>query len=419
MATENIETKNGPVTHCRLCKSSSLWQFLDLGFHPPSDRFRTKEEMETPEVYYPLRVLLCEQCGFIQLGYVVAPEELYWENYPYESSTTKMLKEHFFEMARSICRDHTIPKGSLVIDIGSNVGTLLSGFKAEGMNVFGIDPVEKMVLVANANGIDSMTAFFGSSVVPDVLQRKGHATVITGTNVVMHINDLDDCMRAISDLLTPDGMFVFEAPYVVDLLRNFEYDTIYHEHLGYASVKPFIPFFKKFGMELFDVKRVLIHGGSIRVFVGREGARQVSQNVIGLLELEEKEGVYQKQRLSQFAADVRAQKQELMSLLHDLKKQGKRIVCVSAPAKGATLLNYCKIDRDLVDYLTEKAEVKMGLHAPGTHHYVYGDVKLLEDQPDYALILAWNFAPEIIKNLEEYRKRGGKFIIPIPKPRIV
>ena len=407
------------VKVCRMCKSSKIEKFLDLGFTPPSDGFLAAEQLERPETHYPLDVCICHDCGLVQLGYVVSPEILFRTDYPYESSTTRSGREHFLDMSRYICKRFGLRPNSLVIDVGSNVGVLLLGFKEQGMSVLGIDPATNIAEIANRKGIETWPEFFNTEIAEKVVKKKGKASVITGTNVFAHIHDLHDVARAVDMILRDDGIFVIEAPYLVDTLNNLEYDTIYHEHLSYISVRPLVSFFKKFNMDVFDVLRVKIHGGSIRVFVCRKGMQKISDNVGKLLNLEETEKVYSMERLKRFAQDVKKQKEDLLYLLADLKKSGKRIVGVSAPAKGNTLLNYCKIDAVTLDYLTEKAEVKIGRFSPGMHIPVVPDKKLLEDKPDYALLLAWNFADEIIRNLDEYRKAGGKFIIPIPSPRIV
>lgn len=404
---------------CRMCKSKELELFLDLEFHPPSDAFLTQEDLEKPETYYPLTVYLCKHCGLIQLGYVVPAEVLYDKNYLYESSMTSTGRGHFFDMSREICMTVGLAKGSLVVDVGSNVGVLLSGFKQQGMKVLGIDPAPTIAKIANENQIETWPEFFNDQIAMKIVKEKGKASVITATNVFAHIDNLDDFMKAVDHLLTEDGILVIEAPYVVDLIENLEYDTIYHEHLGYLSVKPLTLFFPRFGMDVFDIKKFPIHGGSLRVFAGRKGKRKISENVETFLALEEEKQLYSLQRLKEFADAVKNHRNELLDLLSQLKKEGKRIVGVSAPAKGNTLLNYCRIGNNLLDYLTEKSRIKVGLYSPGMHIPVVPDEQLLKDQPDYALLLAWNFAEEIMKNLKEFKNAGGKFIIPIPQPRIV
>ena len=404
---------------CRMCHGTNLEMFLDLGFTPPSDSFLSKKQLSQEEIYYPLHVYMCKDCGLAQLGYIVPPERMYNTDYPYVSSTTKTGTAHFDEMAKSICEKFQLKPKSLVVDLGSNVGVLLNGFKEYGMDVIGVEPVVSIMRVAILNGIDTIPTFFSMEAVDQILKEKKKASVLCATNVFAHINDLDTFMEAADKLLLINGVFVFEAPYFLHLLENLEYDTIYHEHLSYLSIKPLVKFFKRFGWRLFDIEERAIHGGSLRCFMAREGQYPVSPKIKKYLAQEKKKQIHSIKYLNRFANKVKNHRQELRSLLMDLKKKGKRIVALSAPAKGNTLLNYCKLDTDLLDYVTEKAELKIGKYTPGTHIPVFPDNYLSKNKPDYALILAWNFAKEIMENNQEFKKRGGKFIIPIPKPKIV
>lgn len=393
--------------------------FLDLGFAPPSDEFLKKEELNEPETYYPLQAYLCKDCGHMQLGYTVPGEVLYCRNYPYDNSTSMTFRKHFSAMGKHAAEKLKLPKGSLVIDIGSNVGLLLSGFKDAGMNVLGVDPAENIAKKAIKRGIETIPKFFNFNLAREIAKERGKASLITATNVFAHIPDLKDFMEAIGILLDESGVFIFEVPYAKILIENMLYDTVYHEHLGYISVKPIVPFFKKFSMEIFDIELVDTHGGSLRVFVGRKGRREISSTIQWYISEEEKMKLHSLDTLKKFAKDVKSHRAELILMLSNIKKQGRSIAGVGAPAKGNTLLNYCKIDKDIIDYITERAETKIGLYTPGTHIPIYSDDKLIEDKPDYALLLSWNLANEIMKNLEDYRKQGGKFIIPMPSPRIV
>lgn len=403
-----------------MCGSKNLEKFLDLGTQPHSDSFLTAEETAQPEMFYPLAVFLCKGCGLVQIGFIVDGATLYQKNYIYLTSVTQTARDHYFGFSRLICGRFGIPKGSLVVDIGSNIGILLMGFREQGMKVLGVDPAPNIAKMAlEENGIETIPDFFTSSLAEKIVQEKGQASVIAATNIFAHLADLHDATKAVSILLKKGGIFVVEAPYLVDLLKNLEYDTMYHQHLRYLSVKPMAAFFARYGMEIFDVEKFGIHGGSIRVFVTRKGEQGISPRVQEFLDLEESEQVYSIDRLRRFAESVKEQRRLLRALLDDLKRQGKSIVGVSAPAKGNTLLNYCGIDTATLDYLTEKSKLKQGLFTPGMHIPICSDDRLLKDNPDYALILAWNFADEIMRNLGDYKKMGGKFIIPVPKPRIV
>ena len=406
-------------TNCRMCKSSNIQKFLDLGFSALSDNFLTFEQLEESETFFPLTVHICLDCGLCQLGYVVPPELMFNKDYPYDSSTTKTGRDHFTKMGVDICNKFSLQQNSFVIDVGSNSGVLLDAFKSKEMRVLGIEPSSKLANAAIKKGIDSIIEFFSEKLVKEILDGYGKSSIITGTNVFAHIDDLDDFMKTSDLLLVENGMIIIEAPYLLHLLENLEYDTIYHEHLSYLSVKPMVKFCKKFGFEVFDIEKQKIHGGTLRYYIGRKNTRQITQNVSNYLELEEKNKIYSKEKLLVFSKSVKHHKKTLLQLLYQLKKDGKRIVAISAPAKGNTLLNYCKIDSDILDYVTERNPLKIDKFTPGTHIPVFSDEKLLEDQPDYALILAWNFADEIIQNNSQYKKNGGKFIIPIPDPKII
>jgi 2-polyprenyl-3-methyl-5-hydroxy-6-metoxy-1,4-benzoquinol methylase len=405
--------------NCRMCKSNNVQKFLDLGFSALSDNFLTIEQLNESENFFPLTVYLCLDCGLCQLGYVVPPKLMFNKDYPYDSSTTKTGREHFTKMGIDICDEFDLKQNSLVIDVGSNSGVLLSAFKSKGMKVLGIEPSSKLANAAIEKGVDSIIEFFSNKLVKKILGDYGKVSVITGTNVFAHIDDLDDFMLTSDLLLVEDGIIVIEAPYLLHLIENMEYDTIYHEHLSYLSVKPMVKFCKKFGFEIFDIKEQTIHGGTLRYFISRKNKKQITQEVSNYLKIENEKELYSEKKLNNFANLVKNHRRTLLELLNDLKKNGNKIVGISAPAKGNTLLNYCKIDSETLDYVTERNPLKIGKFTPGMHIPVYSDEKLLEDQPDYALILAWNFADEIMQNNSKYQEKGGKFIIPTPKPKIV
>jgi len=287
------------------------------------------------------------------------------------------------------------------------------------MRTIGVDASEKIVEKANSNGIKTIHGFFNNEIVDEIIKDEGKASVITATNVFAHIQDYQSFIISLKNLLTGNGVFVFQVPHFLALVKNTEYDTIYHEHISYFGLRPLIKFFKKNGMELFDVKKTEIDGGSIRCFVANKGVYTISTNVKKILNNEELEGIYSIKTLKKFARDVKIQKNELTELLLDFRRDGKTIVGVGAPAKGMTMINYCKIDGDVLKYITEKSPLKIGKFSPGMHIPIVPDEMLIADKPDYAIIFAWNFAGEIMKNLKKYKENGGKFIIPIPHPHIV
>lgn len=404
---------------CRMCKDTKLVKFLDLGFTPPADRFLRKDQMREPETYYPLEVMLCMNCGLAQLSYVVSPEILYRHDYPYESSLTATGRQHWSEFACTVTERLELGSDDLVVDIGSNVGTLLESFRSNGTKVLGVEPASNIVRIADKKGIETLNEFFSPEVAEFVFRQKGRVSVITATNVFAHVDDLDSVMEGVKILTDASGVFVVEAPYFCNLVKDLEYDTIYHEHLSYLSILPMISFFDRFGMEIFDIEERDIHGGSIRVYVSFQGKMPVSPTVQEFVKREENMGIHTLDVLKEFAQKVEVNRQELIWLLRKLKREGKKIAGVSAPAKGMTLLNYSRIGKDTIDFITEKSTLKIGRFTPGTHIPVFPDQKLIDEMPDYALLLAWNFSHEIMRNLDDYVSKGGKFIIPIPEPHIV
>ena len=405
---------------CRLCESKKLFKFLDLGFHPPSDQFKKKIELNNPTIYYPLKVYSCINCGFKQLGYVVDPKILYQQNYPYESSLTNLGKKHYSEFAKSIVKEYNLNKNNLSVDIGSNTGVLLSAFRENNLKIVGIDPAPNICKISVRKGIPTINSFFNRDAVNKILKKHGRAKVITITNVFAHVNDLTLFMKNIKRLMhKKKAIFVIEVPHFFHLIKYLEYDTIYHEHLSYITVTPLILFFKKFNLEIIDVQQRDIHGGSIRIFISEIGNYKVKNTVSKTCKMENKAKLNSKKILINFQKKVIQNRIKLTSLLTKLKKMNKKIIALSAPAKGMVLLNYCKFDSDFIDYATEKSTIKQGLFTPGTNIPVYSDDKILKTKPDYALLLAWNFSKEIIKNNIKYLKKGGKFIIPIPNAKII
>ena len=404
---------------CRMCKRPNLELFLDLGNIPRVDRFLSKNELNNNEPLYPLTVYLCMDCGLAQLGFIVPASDLFNQNYAYESSTTKNRRENHDALAESACKIFKIKKNSLIVDIGSNVGLLLDSFKNRGMKTIGVDASSNIVEKANQNGIETILGFFNKEIVETIVSKHGQASVITATNLFAHIQNYFEFISALKKLLKNDGIFIFQVPHFLKLVKNNEYDTIYHEHISYFGLKPLMKFFEIHEMEIFDVLETDIDGGSIRCFVSYKNNFTPTSNISKILNDENNEGIYNLDRLKIFENDVVQQKSKLIKLLEELKKDGKKVIGVGAPAKGMTLLNYCNIGKDYLEYLTEKSNLKIGKYCPGMHIPIVADEQLIDDKPDYALILAWNFAEEIMKNLHEYKKLGGKFLIPIPSPKIV
>lgn len=391
---------------CRICKSKNLYMFLDLGFHPHSDQFRLSLDRE--ETRYPLRFNRCRDCGFVQLDYVVSPETLYKNDYLYETSITKTGDRHWSEFASMVSQKIGLNTGDGVIDIGSNDGTLLSKFKDLGMHVCGIDPCKDVTDIAATQNIPTITDFFSENSMLEAKKKVRNLKLITGTNVFAHIDNLDNVLEIVAKNIG-EGVFVFESPYFGNFYNGLQYDTAYHQHLSYLSLRPLIPFFKKYGLTIFDVEKTNIHGGSFRVYSAKN---HTSTPAVEKMLAEE---TWTDEDMDIFAEKVQKNKNDLFELVYSLWKAGKKIAAVSSPAKGQTLLNYTGIGR-FIDFATDKSKLKQGRYTPGTHIKIYPDDELLKRNPDYVLLLAWNFAEEIMQNNREYK---GKWIIPIPTLKII
>ncbi len=404
---------------CRVCRSPNLTNFLYLGLMPSVNNFLTSYQLNDPEPKYPLTVCFCHNCGMVQTREVVDPVVMY-KNYVYISSFSKTMADHFEYLAKSLVSRFNLTSNSLVVEMGSNDGTLLKIFKKLGTEVLGVDPAQNLAAIANRDGIETWDTFFDRKTAKKILKEKHQASLVIGTNVFAHINNLDDILQGLNLLLSDDGIFVAEFPYLVDLIQGMQFDTIYHEHLSYFSLKPLIHLFARFDLELFDAERTSVHGGSIIIFVRKKNSgKEISKTLSQLLTLERKLKFDKIETFKQFAKKTEMTKKGLRRVLIWLKQQGKKVVGFGAPAKGNILLNFCGIDDSLLDYLTDNIPYKHGLYSPGTHLQVFPEEKIKENNPDYLLLLPWNFKEEILHKLEDYRKRGGKIIVPIPEVEII
>ena len=407
------------VSHCRICQGTDLGRFLSLGSTPLANRFLTEAQLDEPEPEYPLDVLFCRACGLVQLGEVVPPEVLF-RHYLYASSTSDTIPAHFARLAEEVHARFLLDAQSLVVEVASNDGCLLRAVKALGVRVLGVEPATNLARVAGEAGIETVNEFFSEATAKSLLADYGPARVIIANNVLAHVDDLGDFVRGLFTLLEDDGTVVIEAPYLMDLLDKTEFDTIYHEHLSYFAVAPLVRLFDRFGMRLFDLRQVGVHGGSLRLYVKKTLASpQASPEVGRLLSQEKARRLDQFETYAGFAARVERVRERLTTLIARFKAEGCRLAAYGAPAKGNTLLNYCKIGREHLEYTVDKSPLKQGLYTPGRHLQVYPPERLLMDRPDYTVLLAWNFAEEILQQQQAYTAQGGRFIIPIPEPRVV
>ena len=404
---------------CRICGNENLKEFLSLGKTPLANSFLSEKELDKEENAFPLELCFCGNCKLVQLTHVVPPEMMF-KNYVYVSSTTNTFKVHFARMAEEISNFLGLDEGSLAVDIGSNDGILLRGYKKFGVQTIGVEPAANVARIAEQGGIETINDFFNESAVEEIVRRKGHADVATATNVFAHVNDIDNFAKNVKSLLKPSGIFVIEVQYFADTIEKMTFDNVYHEHLSYFTLAPLVYFFRKHGMEVFNAQRVDSHGGSLRVFIKKAGGRfRINDSVSEMLEYENRLGVNDFELYRQFGSKVYETKKKLVSYIKSIKNEGKSIAGYGAPAKGNTLLNFCQIGNESIDYIVEDNPLKIGLFTPGTHIPVVSPEFLDKKKPDYILILAWNFANEILGKTKKYADNGVKFIIPLPEPVVV
>ncbi len=395
------------VTNCHLCGSQDLRKVLDLGFHPLADFFLKESQLQETERRYPLSVLLCQNCGHGMNSFVVPAEVRYQENdYSYDSGNSKISVGHFTDMAREVSERAGVTTGELVVDIGSNIGTLLSAFKNLGATIQGVDPAPNIVALAEKNGIPTINDFFNKSSAGKIL-KTGQAKAITITNAFNHISPLDEFMESVVSILDKSGSFVIELPYFLEVIRKKHFDVVYLEHVSYIAVKPLVPFFKKFGLSITHVEENAYMSGSLRIFVGYGDESPLVKQQIAL---EEQSGLYSAETWKKFATSVRECKIQLLKELVDARLGGGTVVAIGAAAKGNTLLNYCGIDTTLIDFATDASPLKIGKYTPGSHLPIRSDDAINEDVT-HALILAWNIA-DFLKSKISPKFPHLKFITP-------
>jgi hypothetical protein len=408
----------GHLEHCQLCASPDLALVLDLGHQAPCDSLLTAAQLQEAESTYPLRFVRCRRCGLAQIDYVVAPEVLFHPRYPYRSGITETLSRYLRGTAEAVATRFPLRSGALAVDVGSNDGTLLGGFKARGLRVLGVEPTE-VAKIASENGIPTVQAFFGKEVARELREGEGRASVVTATNMFAHVRNLGELIQGVGDLLEADGVFVTESHYLLDLVETVQYDSIYHEHLKYYSLRHLVTLFEHHAFTVVDAERIPNYGGSLRVYATRGKHPKVSERVGALLQAEAAAGLFEADTYTAFRDRVVRARLELQALLLDFRRRGLRVVGVGCPGRASTLLNYCGVDRDLMAYIAEQpSSLKIGLFLPGKHLPVVDEKVMFEEGPDYAVMLSWHYAEPIMRKL---RQRGlrSRFVVPLPEVRVV
>jgi SAM-dependent methyltransferase len=403
----------GPLDSCQICSSHDLQPVVHLGFSAPCDSPLTQERLRHGETSYPLHYARCRECGLVQIDYVVDGKELFHPEYPYRSGITETLRNFLHGLALRMCEKTGLKKNSLVVDIGSNDGTILQGFAKAGMRVLGVEATN-IARIAQKQGIETLQEFFSPDTARKILASHGPAQLITAANVFAHVANFQDLMQGIHQLLEPDGFFVSESHYQLDILETLQYDSIYHEHLRFYLIKPLQRLFHDNGFTLVDVERIPNYGGSIRV-TARKGRHHVLQPSVGrLLEQEEKAGCYQDATYVEFARRVRASRAEIRRTLVEKTAQAGPVPGIGCPGRCVTLLAYCGVGDDLMPYIAEQStSLKLGMFTPTSHIPIVDEERLFREQPAYAMILSWHYAEAIVKGL---RKKGlkSKVLVPLP-----
>ena len=403
------------VDRCQVCDSADLETVMFIGYLPPVNAMPAIGTRPAEQPAYPAEVLRCGKCQLVQIGLIVDPAILFPPTYPYTSGTTKILRENFAELSTEVARLYPLKPTDLIVDIGSNDGTLLSNF-TKSCRVYGIEPTNAGKL-AIERGIATHISFFNRAAVKVALAAQGKARIVTATNVFAHIEDIHEIVDCILELLDQDGIFISESHYLLPLVETLQYDTIYHEHLRYYSVTALKYLLEMHGLEVIHARPIPTHGGSIRVYAARKGQYPVRETVATTLVTEGRE--LTEAKLKAFKTKVVNSKLALYALLRDIKRQGHRVYGVGAPSRASTLINYVGLDDGIIDCVLEiKGSYKIGKYVPGTMIPVVDEGRLFADQPEYAMLLSWHIADELIPKLAA-RGFKGKFIVPLPEPRIV
>lgn len=409
------------ILKCRFCGTPLEHTFVDLGMSPISNANISSERCEVMEPFFPLHARVCHVCWLVQLPEIQKPDHLFNDDYAYFSSFSDSWLEHCRLYVKKVTERFSLTEKSFVAEIASNDGYLLQYFVEQGIPVLGVEPSANVAEAALKKGIKTLVKFFGEKTAHEIAAEGKKADLIIGNNVLAHVPDINDFVRGLKVLLNFDGVITLEFPHLLQMIRNNQFDTIYHEHYSYLSLLSVQKIFKSFGLRVFDVEELPTHGGSLRIYVCHQESVRVDDHasVDALLKIEKNEGLDGLDRYACFSQQVQSTKRAVLELLIRLKDEGKTIVGYGAPAKGNTLLNYCGIRTDFLDYTVDRSPHKQGKLLPGTHIPIYGPERIAETKPNYVLILPWNLKDEIMGQLSDIRRWGGKFIVPIPNPEVL
>ncbi len=404
---------------CRFCDSPLQDSFVDLGISPLSNSYLRRVELNKMEPFYPLHAYVCASCFLVQLVEFQSPEQIF-SDYAYFSSFSETWLKHAKIYVEQMTNRFQFNSMSQVVEIASNDGYLLQYFKEQGFPVLGIEPAKNVAKIAEQIGIPTITEFFGSETALQLCRDGKQADLLIGNNVLAHVPNLNDFVKGLKILLKPNGIISMEFPHLLNLIKENQFDTIYHEHFSYLSLLTVKKMFAARELTIFDVQELPTHGGSLRIYARHadDESKPISDNVAKLLSKEKREGLCNMDTYTSFSSRVQATKRKLLEFLIKVKDADKSIVGYGAPAKGNTILNYCGIREDFIDYTVDRSPHKQGLFLPGTHIPILHPEKILETKPDYVLILPWNIKEEIIDQMSCIRQWGGQFIVPIPEVKV-